>query len=591
MLRSNSVLLDTARPGPLDRRTALLFEDPVEIIEAHLPEEVPGVLERLQEQAAAGFWCAGYLAYEAGSVLEPGLQQDSSGGRLAWFGVYRSPRQIEVDELEALLARADDFEVAEGRFAWSLADYAARLDRVREHIRQGDVYQINLTAPLTFRFGGDPVGLYRDLRRKQRVAFGGIIRIDDEWILTLSPELFVRRDGDLLTTRPMKGTIRRGATATEDEERRRWLAGDPKNQAENLMIVDLLRNDLSRVSEPGSVRVASMFDTERYETLWQMTSTVLAQAQENVGVAEVLRAIFPCGSVTGAPKHRAMEIIRELEDGPRGPYCGAIGLVEPSGDFVFNVPIRTVEICGDRGRMGIGSGVVWDSEAETEYEECLLKARFLTDPSPPEFALLETMRAVEGQIPLLSNHLERLRASADYFGFAFDEYAVIERLKEIGEGELRLRLTVGRDSEVAVDTSPLEDRPLDRAVIFPRPADPDDPFQRHKTTHRPFYDQALAFAHEHGADEAILVNDRGEIVEGSFTNVWIRRGGKLLTPAARSGGLGGVYRAHLLATRGDAEEAVLTVDDLLAAREVYLSNAVRGLRQVRIIAADRPRQL
>ena len=588
-LPPDSVLLDTTRPGRDDTAGALLFTHPSGVLTAHTLDDVPALLADLDRHSAEGRWLAGFLTYEAGYAFERIAPPKSLDGPLGWFGVYDPPQRLSPDETDALLADAGEFEISEPTFALGRADYAERIAAIKRHIREGDVYQINFTAPYRFRFDGDPAGLYAALRRRQRVGFGALIYAGERWVLSASPELFFRRDGQRITARPMKGTAHRGPTPEDDAVQAAWLTADPKNRAENLMIVDLLRNDLSVVAEPGSVRVSALFEPERYDTLWQMTSTVEATLRSGVRLADLFPALFPCGSVTGAPKIRAMQVIHDLEDGPRGVYCGAIGYVAPDGHAAFSVPIRTVELHGADGRMGSGSGVVWDSDPDAEYNECLLKARFLTAPAPPDFALLETMRW-EGGVALLDRHLARLRRSADYFEVPFDEAAVRGRLEEV-ESELvpgeahRLRLTLDRHGDVHIDAGPLDATPFRRAVIYPEPADPSDPFQRHKTTHRPFYERALQWARERGFDEAILVNERGEVVEGTRTNVFLRRGGRLVTPPLSVGGLGGVYRAHLLATEGAAEE-VLTVADLHAADAVYLSNAVRGLSDITV--ADAP---
>lgn len=579
MLAPGSVLLDTQRPGPGEEAGALLFARPRHVLVAHRPSEVASLLEALAAEARRGRYVAGYLAYEAAYALDRTGFPDppAPAGPLAWFGVYDAPERLAPADLETRLAAAAPATVSPPRLAWDRATYRTRVEAVRRHIREGDVYQINLTAPLRFRFAGDPLGLYRRLRHAQRVAYGAVVRTETAWILSLSPELFVRRDGDRLTARPMKGTARRGPDVAADEAVARSLAASAKDRAENLMIVDLLRNDLAVVAEPGSVRVPALFTVERYETLWQMTSTVTARARPGVTVADVLRALFPCGSVTGAPKRRAMQLIRHLEPGPRGVYCGAIGVVRPGGDFVFSVPIRTVELIGAEGRMGVGSGIVWDSDPDAEYAECLLKGRFLTS-APPGFRLLETMRTEGGTVALLEEHLARLRAAAAYFGFWLDEEVVRTVVRErASAGPHRLRLTVGVDGDVQAEVGPLETDPLRTAVLYPEPVPEDDPFLRHKTTHRPVYARALAWARSQGADEALLRTADGRLTEGTRTNVWIERDGRLLTPSLERGGVPGVYRAHLLRTDPRAAEAPLRVEDLGRADRVLLSNAVRGL--------------
>jgi para-aminobenzoate synthetase/4-amino-4-deoxychorismate lyase len=327
---------------------------------------------------AAGRYAAGFLAYEAGYALEPGLFDPPEGDLLGWFGVYAAPACRAESDAEALLADAGPFRLGPARFALDEAAYARCVAAVRALIREGDVYQVNLTAPFRFSFEGDPLGLYRAVRRRQRVPYGAWLNTGERHVLSYSPELFFRLDGARVTARPMKGTAPRGATAEEDARLAAALAADPKNRAENLMIVDLLRNDLARVSVPGSVGVPRLFETERYETVTQMTSTVTATLRPEARLSDVLRALFPCGSVTGAPKLRAMQRIRALEAGARGVYCGAVGYAGPD-EAVFNVPIRTIALRDGEGRLSVGSGIVWDSEAGAEYAECLLKARFLLE--------------------------------------------------------------------------------------------------------------------------------------------------------------------------------------------------------------------
>jgi para-aminobenzoate synthetase/4-amino-4-deoxychorismate lyase len=591
----NSVLLDTVWPGVDGKPSGpLLFTRPARVLTAYTLDELPPLLADLDRLIEAGFYAAGYLAYEAGYAFERIAPHPPSAEPLAWFGIYHTPQQLTEDEVEGLLSEGSDYDLTAPAFALDRTTYRERIARIKAHIRAGDVYQINFTAPFRFGFEGDPVGLYRVLRQRQRVGYGALIRAGERWVLSRSPELFFSRSGPRIEVRPMKGTVGRGATGAEDAERARWLTTDAKNQAENLMIVDLLRNDLSVVAEPGSVRVPALFTAERYATLWQMTSTVEARLRPGVGTADLVRALFPCGSVTGAPKIRAMQLIAELEEGPRGVYCGAIGFVAPPafagagfGRSVFNVPIRTVVLQRGEGRMGSGSGVVWDSDADAEYDECLLKARFLTAPPTPDFALLETMRW-GGGYDLLDRHLDRLRASAAYFGFSAPSDLEVQLqafAEDLRNGvEYKVRLTLDRRGQLAVESTPLDAAPLPlrRAVIFPEPVDADDPFLRHKTTHRPLYERAFDWGLERGFDEAILVNERGEVTEGTRTNVFARRDGRLVTPPLASGGLGGVYRAHVLATHPEAVEDVLRPADLLSADAVYLCNALRGLCEVSV---------
>jgi para-aminobenzoate synthetase/4-amino-4-deoxychorismate lyase len=390
--RPGTVLLDAARadpdrPAAEQQRRALLFERPERVLTARRRAEVPGVLAAVDEATAAGRFVAGFVGYEAGYAFEPAVFPERRAAAepegpplLLWLGVYDRPQGLApamVEEALAEDASPEPPQVEDARFAITRAAYRDKIAEVKSAIRAGDVYQINFTAPMRFRAEGDPPALYRRMRRRQPVPYGAFLNIGDgRRVLSCSPELFFRRDGRRIWTRPMKGTVRRGDTPPEDERLRRALAADDKSRAENLMIVDLLRNDLSVCCEAGSVRVPELFAVEPYDTVSQMTSTVEGQLRPDAGYADLFRALFPCGSVTGAPKLRAMRHIRRLEDGPRGVYCGAVGFAGPE-EAVFNVAIRTVELKGAQGRMGIGSGVVWDSDADDEYEECLLKAQFL----------------------------------------------------------------------------------------------------------------------------------------------------------------------------------------------------------------------
>lgn len=588
ILAAGSVLLDAARPGPGEEAGALLFSEPRRVLLARSRAEIPGLLGALDEAAAAGQHLAGFLAYEAGYAFHPVVPEHEPPGPLAWFGVYDAPRRLLPGEMEGRLEEVGAYRLSPSRFGLDRETYRERIARIEMLLREGDIEQLNLTAPLRFRLEGDPLGLYRDLRRRQRVPYGAALHTGEGLVLSLSPELFFRREGRALTMRPMKGTARRAPTLEADEARAQWLAADPKNRAENRMIVDLLAEEMAALAEPGSVRLANLFATERYETLWQMTSTVEARLREGVSHAEIFRALFPCGSVTGTPRRRAMAHIAELEGGPRGVYCGAIGHIAPGGRATFSVAIRTIELHGSEGRMGLGSAIVRGSEADAEYDECLLKARFLTEPPRPEFALLETMRWEDG-CALLDLHLARLARAAAYFGFPFDGATVRARLAEhasgLPAGPHRLRLTLDRRGHVKMASAPLvpEASALRSAAVFPELIPSDDPFFRHKTTHRTFYERALAWARERGAEEALLLDERGEVAEGTFTNVFVERGGRLLTPPLEAGGLPGVQRAHLLATRPEAAEARLRVADLAEADALYLANAVRGLQRVTLL--------
>ena len=390
--QKGTIWLDTARPDvDTGNSRGFLFAKPYEMLTARTAAEIDPLLKSMQEETARGNWVAGLLPYEVGYVLEPTVFAPPEDGPLGWFGVYEKPIEVSSGDAETLLADSPRSRIASAQFGIDRDDYTEQIGRIRAHIAAGDVYQVNFTAPFRFQLEGDSVGLYAAIRQRQRAPYGAFLNLGDKQVLSFSPELFFRMQPApekagrwKITTRPMKGTTHRSTSSAEDDHLADALFNDEKNRAENLMIVDLLRNDLSRVSEAGSVRVPELFTIERYETVTQMTSTVEGTLKQGVGLSDALRALFPCGSVTGAPKIRAMQLIRELEGRTRGVYCGAIGFAGPNGEAAFSVPIRTVVLSEgeDRttvGELGVGSGVVWDSEAGAEYDECLLKARFLTE--------------------------------------------------------------------------------------------------------------------------------------------------------------------------------------------------------------------
>jgi para-aminobenzoate synthetase/4-amino-4-deoxychorismate lyase len=588
MAQPGTVLLDTIRPGG-DAVDSLLFTAPVRLLVADTVAAVPALLAELDAAVSAGHHVAGYLAYEAGFAFEAIGVPGAMTMPPAWFGVYDAPQGLTPGEMDALLApfAGIPYRVDPPRFSLDRSAFHEKIGAVKALIHDGEVYQVNFTGRYRFGFEGSATALYHDLRQKQRLAYGAWIRTDDGVILSRSPELFFRRDGRRVETRPMKGTLRRGRTLEEDTVLRDRLYHDAKSRAENLMIVDLLRNDLSVCCRPGSVKVPALFTIEPYETLFQMTSTVEGELRDGVGYAELIRALFPCGSVTGAPKIRAMQHIHALEEGPRGVYCGAIGHAAPGGQALFNVAIRTLVLQEGQGVMGTGSGVVWDSQPDAEFDECLLKTRFLTDPAParrPSFKLIETMRWEDG-VCLLDLHLDRLRASARYFGYPFDEPYILARIQEDAAGlpegvAARVRLTLDAEGRVEVATIPLAPpRPGPLRISFAaEPMDEQDVFLFHKTTRRERYETAYTRARALGFDEAVFVNTRGEITEGSRSNVFIKRGGAFYTPPVSSGLLGGVYRRYLLESLRNAQEAVLRPADLLDADAVYVCNAVWGLR-------------
>jgi para-aminobenzoate synthetase / 4-amino-4-deoxychorismate lyase len=589
MTASPYVLLDDSlTPGG----RSLLYAEPEHIVSAHEPGEVEAALDAISDGLARGLHAAGFFSYELGLCLEQRLEGLLPAGRrvpLLWIGLFCAPRPLDDAGTRAWLeanGAAERAKISDLHLSWSRQQYAQAFNKVEDYIAAGDVYQINLTLKYHFAFEGNPVALYAALRRKQRVAHGALIVTPDLSVLSLSPELFFRREGKHMSARPMKGTAPRGRTPREDARLKTWLAMDEKQRAENLMIVDLLRNDLGRVAKIGSVEVTDLFTVETYRSVHQMTSGIEAELRSDMGLKDMLRALFPCGSVTGAPKVRAMEIISELEGDARGVYTGAIGYIAPSGDAEFNVAIRTVVLDQSGGEMGIGGGIVADSKEESEFEECLLKAHFLTKVDAP-FELIETLRFESGKgFHLLERHLARLKSSADHFGYPFSREAVLAALDEeaarVQAPIAMVRLLLAEDGSLTVTSTaivlPTKDT-VWRFVISDQRLDEKDPLFYHKTTRRQFYDQEMERQKAlTGCDEVIFLNKKGELTEGTRTTLFIELDGRLFTPALACGLLPGTLREELLdLPRAAASEAVLSPQDLLSADRIYLGNSVRGL--------------
>jgi len=589
------ILLDDARPDGAS--AARLYRGPREVVVARRAADLGPALERLESLRSEGADLAGYMAYEAGLALEPRLMpladaRSGAMGPLLWFGAFDGYQSIPAAEMLGwLAAQAAPGLTQIGPIEPQLSPggYAAAFAALQNAIAAGDIYQANLTFHLAGSFRGDPLALYAALRPAAGAGYGGVLFDGSHWLLSCSPELFFAEKDGAAMVKPMKGTRPRGRDAQEDAALAEELAGSVKDRAENLMIVDLLRNDLSRVAEAGSVKVERPFAVESYPTVHQMTTTVRARLLPGKGPIDMVRALFPCGSITGAPKIRAMELIDAVERDARGPYCGAIGRIDaprPNGtsDAAFNVAIRTLRLTpGENGRgravLGVGSAIVADSEALPEWRECLVKGSFVRLHAGGA-DLIETMRFTpEEGVPLLELHLERIKASAAELGFAFDRHAVRNAIQALcfdACAPSRLRLVASRSGAYSLELGPLP-APLNspaRCAVLPLPVDPGDWRLRHKSSDRGFYDLGLAAAKAAGADEALLLRDDGLLTEGCFGTLFVERDRVLLTPPARLGLLPGVLRRSLL-EQGRAVEAELTLDDLKLG--FLIGNALRGL--------------
>ncbi len=602
------VLLDDARAGD-EAADALLYEAPEAVFVAARPDEVESTLAAAEAaRQAAGGSLAGYIAYEAGMALEPKLAglaaaRSGGGGPLVWLGLFQSPRRIAAADVPGWLADRAQGPGTLGPMEPQLSPggYTAAFEALRDAIHAGDIYQANLTYPLAGSFRGDPTGLYAALRDAAAAGYGGLIFDGSHWLLSFSPELFVALNEAEAKVKPMKGTRPRMADAAADAAMADDLSTSAKDRAENLMIVDLMRNDLARVAEAGSVRVDAPFAVESYPTVHQMVSTVRARLTAGKGAMDLVRALFPCGSITGAPKIRAMELLTEVERDARGPYCGAIGRIDApdesgNSNAAFNVAIRTLRLTPiENGQgsavLGIGSAIVADSEPMSERRECEVKAGFVRRAAPgltaPTCDLIETMRfEPDSGIALLELHLARMKASAATLGFTFDRHALRNQIQALCfelDTPAKVRLLVSRSGASALETGPLPPalgEPV-KVAALPHPLDASDWRLAHKTSDRGFYEDALAAARSFGADEAVLVRADGLVTEGSWTSVFADGpDGVLLTPPATLGLLPGVLREHLIA-EGRAREAELTLDDL--AGGFWIGNALRGLIRAALV--------
>jgi para-aminobenzoate synthetase/4-amino-4-deoxychorismate lyase len=570
---SPTILLDSCSA---DRFSASWrFSDHVATLSALTSDQVLGVLEQAEAATQQGLYAVGFVAYEAARALNPHLPSmpPRDGLPLVWFSLFKKRQCVTVgDGLPA-----GTTAVPELTPAGSQSEYEIAISRIHTAIEQGQTYQINYTFPLQGYWQGNPLQLYRSLLNAQQPAFGAFLDIGSHTVISTSPELFFSSKDGLITTRPMKGTAPRGRFPAEDQTLQEQLQQSSKEQAENLMIVDLLRNDLGQIAQTGTVKTEALFEVETYPTVHQMTSSITARLQPDTGLLDIFKALFPCGSVTGAPKRRSMEIISQLEQQPRGIYCGAIGYLAPEGEACFSVTIRTLLLEKQTGQisMGMGSGITWGSDPRAEYAECLNKAAFLKPRPQPR--LLESLLLEDGSYPRLEQHLDRLCWSAARLGYRCDREPIRQALQAHAAGSTgqhKARLLLAQDGSCQIESAPLLQiqQPL-KVALAATPVDPTDLLLYLKTDQRERYNQARQ---EHSAAaEVLLCNDRGELTEGSFTNLVLKLDNRLVTPPLDSGLLPGVMRQELL-EQGTITERVLYPQDLQRAEEIWLINSVRG---------------
>ncbi len=566
---------DTVAFVQVSRDRWLRYRSPVKIIQTNTIPEVCSAFSSVEQAVDKGLYAAGYISYEAAPAFDSSLSvHETSGLPLLWFGLYES-----VEEISEPPSGNSDYSTGDWQTNTTEKDYLDSISKIKAYMEAGDTYQVNYTMRLKSSFQGDPYSFFDDLRKAQSGRNCAFLDIGDYAICSASPELFLAIDGDSLKSCPMKGTASRGLAWEQDVQAEEDLRNSEKNRAENVMIVDMIRNDLGRIAEPGSVEVTSSFDVERYPTVLQMTSTV--RAKSNASICDIMKAMFPCSSITGAPKVRTMEIIKVLESSPRGVYTGAIGCMAPGRKALFNVAIRTVVIDKNRdeAEYGVGGGVVWDSIGESEFSECLAKAKVLT-ARESAFELLETIlwTAKDG-FSLLDEHLGRIKNSAKYFGIPVNEDELMTELMEFSttmtSERSRVRLLIDQKGIISIEAVELPAKPENESFtlrLASAPVDSSNRFLYHKTTNREIYEEAKAGCGN--CDDVVLFNERNEVTETTIANIVAVIDGRKITPPVKCGLLPGTMRAHLLKT-GEIEEGIITLEQLNKATNIWAINSVR----------------
>ncbi len=570
--------------------TWLRFTSPCRIVEARRIDEVLPLIRRVEEAVAhEGLYAAGFVSYEAAPAFDYSLPSKPGGEEdfpLVWFGLFR-----HFNEVKVLPCGSGETPSISWQPSITNEEYRRSLRSIHSYLREGDTYQVNFTYRLRAKTMIDPWDLFVRMMGRIPPPYAAFVDTGHWTICSASPELFLLLDDERITSRPMKGTAARGLWYEDDCARAAALRTSEKERAENLMIVDMMRNDLGRVAETGSVHVPALFDVERYPTVWQMTSTVSARTRATLD--RILQATFPPASITGAPKRRAMEIIAELETSPRHVYTGTIGFIAPGRRAQFNVAIRTALFGNARGNAeyGVGGGIVWDSQPANEYRECVTKTRVLHH-FMHDFDLLETILWVPGiGYRLLDYHMKRLMQSAEYFGFRIEPGRIRRKLAHIATvfapGYHRVRLLVSRNGAFRCETTRIEPAAMrfDDIPLAGYPVDADDVFLYHKTTNRRVYEKALESRPGH--KDVLLFNEAGEVTESTVANVAFENNGILYTPPVRCGLLPGTYRRWLL-DNGTVREGVVTIEQVLRAGEIFLLNSVRGMHRIKIVSREEP---
>ena len=560
----------------------LVFSQPLEILETTALSEVPAIMEKVEKAIGEGFYAAGYVSYEAAPAFHPEMQVRPAGEMpLVWFGIFNEPQKNS-----SLSEEQQPYSVSDWKMASSVERYKDGVQRIKLAIEEGDTYQVNYTERLLAEFKGSDLAFYRQLARNQQADYGAYLNLGRFRVLSVSPELFFKVQKGQLTAKPMKGTAPRGRTTEEDRENVTALLASEKERAENLMIVDLLRNDMSRLAKPGTVKAEPLFTVETYPTVHQLTSTVRTELDETATVLNWFQALFPCGSITGAPKISTMKYIADLEQTPREVYCGAVGFITPEKNAVFNVPIRTVIIDQEKetARYGVGGGVTWDSTSEGEYRELQTKAEVLT-VKRPVFRLLESLKLEDGKYPLLGYHLARLKDSANYFHFLGNIEEAEKELMTLAEqypkGIYKVRLLLDGKGQLelqAQKTAPIEE-PV-KCALASSAVDSRNPFLFHKTTHREVYEK-VSEGLPKDVFSILLWNEKQQLTEFTIGNLVLEKNRRFFTPPVSCGLLAGTFRQHLL-DRKLIEEKIIHKEELADCDAIWLINGVRGWLKVEL---------
>lgn len=585
---ANYVLLESIKKDPQNTHN-LLFTDPVDIITCNAPKELQKTMTHINQTLKKGYYLAGFFSYELGYLFEKVLSPlyKKTNFPLIWLGVYVKPHYLKKP---LTFPNAKDFFLSSPTLNISYKDYLKKITQIKNWIRQGDTYQVNFTTKYQMQVYGDILALYQYLRQKQSVSYTALIKFNQDYILSYSPELFYRRNHSKIIVKPMKGT----APKTKPQN---WLKADPKNQSENVMIVDMLRNDLGKISRAGSVQTTQLFNVEDYETLWQMTSTIEGILSKKTTETQIIQNLFPSGSVTGAPKIKTMELIHQLEESPRNIYTGTIGYLSPHHQSIFNVAIRTLHLSPmpaiDQtnlpttytGELGVGGGIVYDSVPKEEFQECQLKAKFLTTEKK-ELYLIETMLGKNQKIPNLALHLNRLKKSAQYFKFQLNVEALKKTLEKKAKSVIqptRIKLHLSEKGKITFEISkiikPKNQNNTPKITISKIKTNTKDIFLYHKTSNRETYHQEYQKALKKSFFDVIFTNEKNEITEGAISNIFLKIKNHYITPPLSSGLLNGVER-QLFIKKNKVKEKKLFPKDLQKAKEILLTNAIRGITKV-----------